>query len=286
MSNLREEFKGFLATNGLNQSTVARSLGVSASLVSMWLKGTYKGDKEAFDKKIRLFMDNFSKKDLIEAEEIVSTIDVRMINFTIDEAIVTKDMCLIYGEAGSGKTTAIKEYVKSHPEAILVEVIPGMSAKSLLKEIALKINVNGLMSIEELVTAISRELSRREAVLIIDETENLTTRTLELVRRIWDFSRVPTVFVGTYNVMRNFKGRNGELLQLYSRINGKWEMQGLTESDAKVFFGEFAGEIMHYTKHLRRALNIYKKAKRLANISGAELNSGFIKEASGMVILD
>ncbi len=206
--------------------------------------------------------------------------------FIIDEAIVAKEMCLIYGEAGSGKTTAIKEYIKQHPEAILIEVIPGMSTKSLLQTICEKLNISGVVTIEEMITAISKEFKRREAVLIIDEAENLTTRTLEILRRIWDFSRVPIAFVGTYNVVRNLKGRNGELLQLYSRINGRWEMRGLQENEWELFFGEFGSEIKKYTKHLRRAVNIYKRAKRLASLAGEELNAGHIQLASTFVILD
>lgn len=284
--SLQDEFKAFLQEKGLKQAQVARSLGVSASLISQWLKGNYNGDVEAFESKIKYFIQNFNKLNLSISEEIHKTNDMKMVFFTLDESIVSKEMSLIYGEAGSGKTTAIKEYIKRHPEAILIEVVPGMSTKSLLKAICEKANISGVSTNEEMIDAISREFSRREALLIVDEAENLTTRTLESIRRIWDFSRVPVCFVGTYNVVRNLKGRNGELLQLYSRINGKWEMQGLKEEEWELFFGGFADEIKKYTKHLRRAVSIYKKAKRLASLSDSELNAGFIEAASSMVILD
>jgi len=50
-------------------------------------------------------------------------------------------------------------------------------------------------------------------------------------------------------------------------------------------FGGFADNIKSITTHLRRAVNIYKKAIRFANASSEKLNAGHIKQASTMVIL-
>jgi len=283
---VQKEFKEFMQKHGLTQAMIARSLGVSSSQISQWLKGKYKGDVEALEMKLGNFINNYNKRGFKESEEVVATNNLSMVAFTIDEAVINKEMCLIYGEAGSGKTTAIKEYIKSRPEAVLIEVIPGMSVKSFLLRVCELIGVGGVNKAEEMVIAIAKELKRREAIIIIDEAENLTTKALESIRRIWDFSQVPIALVGTYAVIRNLKGRNGELLQLYSRISGKWEFKELSDDEWKLLFGEFANKIKSYTKHLRRAVNIYKKAKRLAEIKDDELNAGYIQMASSMVILD
>ena len=283
---MQKEFKEFMQRHGLTQAMIARSLGVSSSQISQWLKGKYKGDVEALEMKLGNFINNYNKRGFKESEEVVATNNLSMVAFTIDEAVINKEMCLIYGEAGSGKTTAIKEYIKSRPEAVLIEVIPGMSVKSFLLRVCELIGVGGVNKAEEMVIAIAKELKRREAIIIIDEAENLTTKALESIRRIWDFSQVPIALVGTYAVIRNLKGRNGELLQLYSRISGKWEFKELSDDEWKLLFGEFANKIKSYTKHLRRAVNIYKKAKRLAELENKELNAGYIQMASSMVILD
>ena len=275
-----------MSENGLNQAVIARSLGVSSSLISQWLKGSYKGDVATFETKLKSFMGNYSKRDLKEVESVVMTNDLRMTHFIIDEAIIGREMCLIYGEAGSGKTTAVKEYVKKHPEAVLIEVIPGMSLKSFLKKLCFELGVNGANSNEEMIYAISEELKRREALIIIDEAENLTTKALEAIRRVWDFSKTPIALVGTYSVIRNLKGRSGELLQLYTRISGKWEFRGLNDKEFEELFGDISKDIAKYTRHFRRAMNIYKKAIRLASMQNKNVNAGFVKAASEMVILD
>jgi DNA transposition AAA+ family ATPase len=284
---MQKEFKEFMQKHGLTQAMIARSLGVSSSQISQWLKGKYKGDVEALEMKLGNFINNYNKRGFKESEEIYETTDLRMAHFTIDEAIIGKEMCLLYGESGVGKTTAIKEYVKNRPEAVLIEVIPGMSVKSFLRRIAKAVGVNEVLNTEELLLEIVKEFKRREAVLIIDEAENLTTNALESIRRIWDFSQVPIALVGTYAVIPNLKGRRGELKQLFGRIIGRWEFKGpQSDEEWKMFFGEWAKEVKKYTKHLRRAVNMYKKAKRLAELENKELNAGYIQMASSMVILD
>lgn len=279
--------KEFLEKNGLTQAQVARSIGMSSGAISQYLKGEYKGNIENLEKKLSDFIKNYNFKDEKSSKsvEIVETKDLTVAKFIIDEAVIGNELAVIYGTAGCGKTTAIKEYVKTHPEAILIEAIPGMQLSSVLKAICEKASITTLKNSEEMIRAISKEFSRRETILIIDEAENLTTKTLEAIRRIWDFSAVPTVLVGTPALINNLKGRNGELLQLYSRVSGKYEFKGLSESDWINIFGEFSESIKEITTHLRRAMNIYKKAQRFAKADNAPMNLGHIKKASAMVIL-
>jgi len=284
--DLRKEFKTFLEVNDLKQAHVARSLGLSPAVISTWLKGEYRGDNESLERKISQFMANFNIKRVEVQEEIVKTRDLISAHFVMDEAVVGREMAVLYVNPGTGKSVAVKEWVKEHPEAILIEVIPGMRVKSLLQEIARKLGIDANAKAEELVVQIAKEFKRRDGVLVIDEAEHLSVNALENVRRIWDFSRVPVILVGTYGLIKNLKGNRGELLQLYSRIKGKWEFKELSEDDFKKLFKEFADVIKRYTTHLRRAKNLYEKAKRFASLRGEELNAGHIKAASSMIFLD
>lgn len=284
--DLRKEFKTFLEVNDLKQAHVARSLGLSPAVISTWLKGEYRGDNESLERKISQFMANFNIKRVEVQEEIVKTRDLVSAHFVMDEAVVGREMAVLYGNPGTGKSVAVKEWVKEHPEAILIEVIPGMRVKSLLQEIARKLGIDANAKAEELVVQISKEFKRRDGVLVIDEAEHLSVTALENIRRIWDFSRVPVILVGTYGLIKNLKGNRGELLQLYSRIKGKWEFKELSEDDFKKLFGDLANVIKRYTTHLRRAKSLYEKAKRFASLRGEEVNAGHIKAASSMIFLD
>lgn len=282
---MKNTIKEFITTNGITQSMLARSIGVSAAQISTYLKGEYKGDVAGLESKLKDFMNNYKVRDEEDEIKIVTTKDMQMVHFTISEAIIGRDLAVVYGEAGCGKTTAIKEFVRSNPTAVLVEAIPGMSITSVLTDICAEIGITSSKNSEAMIRAIAKEFKRREAVLIIDEAENLTTKTLEAIRRIWDFSQVPTVLVGTHALINNLKGRNGELLQLYSRISGVWKFRGLIEEDMKALFGDMWEHIAKITTHLRRASNIYKKALRFAKLKDEKINASHISQASSMMIL-
>jgi len=286
--NLRDEFKSFLEVNGLKQAQVARSLGVSAAMLSAWVNNSYKGDVVSLENKVKDFMRNYSIKSDVSKEEdqVVMLSNMAKAHFVMDEAVIMNEMAVIYGKAGSGKSTAVKEWVKKHPEAILIEVVPGMSVVRFLKLVALKLGIDGVSKTDELVLECAKEFKRRDSVLVVDEAEHLTVNALEAIRRIYDFSRVPIVLVGTHGLIRNLKGSRGELLQLYSRISGKWEFRELSDDDFKKLFKEHSDRIKKYTTHLRRAVNLYKKAKRFASIAKEPVSAKYIDVASSMIFLD
>ena len=64
-----------------------------------------------------------------------------MANFIINEAINEREIALIYGVAGTGKTTILKEFAKKYSNSILIEVMPHISPRVLLEDLceALKI---------------------------------------------------------------------------------------------------------------------------------------------------
>ena len=218
---------------------------------------------------------------------ITQTADLTMVDCTCSEIVINQEMGVIYGKAGTGKTVAIKDWASKHPEAVLVETLPMMSAKELLLTILEALGQrNAQGSTVKLIKDIAKLFKKSERVLLIDEAENLTTKSLEAIRRIHDFSQVPVVLIGTYALIQNLKGRNGELLQLYSRINNKWEMRGLSDDDRHTLFGELGTHIKRYTDDIRRSVSIFKKAQRLGQLANETLNAQHVLMATQTVILD
>lgn len=284
---MTQKVQDFLKENGLTQANLARSIGASSAAISTFLKGKYKGDVKSLEKKLSNFMKNYNPKTSEkERFEIVHTSNMQLSHFIINEAIVSQKMMAIYGEAGSGKTTMIKEFIKDRPDAIVIEAVPGMRTKKVLNEICLAVGVQPESDITSMIRAIARKLTQRDAVLIIDEAENLITSTLEAIRRIWDFSSVPTVLVGTYALLSNLKGRNGELLQLNSRITRKVEFSEMSIEEWTALFGDVAKDITKITTNLRVASNLFETAKRFADLNGQSINTGHIKAVLPTVMID
>lgn len=273
----------------LSGASVARSIGLSTGTVSLVRTGKTEQVSDENLKKIEDFIKNYALKNEsgIATGTTHTTRDLTMAHFLVDEVIVAECMGCILGKAGSGKTTAMKAYVESHPEAIFIEITPCITVKELLGEILAGLGLRDITgSNNQLMKIIITHFKRSERVLIIDEAENLTTKSLETIRRIYDFSAVPTVLVGTFALLNNLKGRGGDLLQLYSRINEKYEMNGFGDEDRNALFGEMGQYIRKFTYDIRRSCAIYRKALRLSRLSNQELSPKHIQMASNSVILD
>jgi len=282
------KLQDFMNTTGLSGASIARTLGVSTGTVSLIKNGKIDSISQDNLKKFDDYIENYQVKDEeVIGSVIVQTSDLKMVQFICDETVIAREMGVIYGKAGMGKTYAIKHFVSTHPETILIEVKPMMSIKSLLTKILDQQGFkNTLGNIEELFDLVVENFKRSERVLIIDEAESLTTRSLETIRRINDFSQTPVILVGTYALLMNLKGRQGELLQLYSRISNKWEMKGLDATDRKSLFGEMGEQIKRFTTDIRRSTSIFKKAKRFSQLANEALEIKHIKMATQSVILD
>ncbi|WP_334095585.1 AAA family ATPase [Helicobacter typhlonius] len=287
LNQVREELEVFLDMQNVSQAALARALGISAASISTFRKSEYKGNNEELGRKIKLYLDDYANKNKANAKkekvQVYESYDKQMADFVINEAIADKEIAIITGVAGSGKSTIAKEYALTHPNAILIEATLHTSARVLLDELSERLHLTGGRNLHEKVLLIAKELKRRDVVILIDEAEHLSVRALEDLRRIWDFSGVPLVLFGTEILLKNLMGKNGELRQLYSRIGGKWNMKGLAREECERLFAQ---GIYPYTKgNFRSSSKLYRRACRLAQLHNVQLDKDIIAQACAMIIL-
>lgn len=285
LNQVREELEIFLNVQNVSQAALSRALGISSASISTFRKGEYKGNNEELARKIKLYLDNYAKKSSKDIKEVAifESKDKQMADFVINEAVRDKEIAIIVGCAGSGKSTIAKDYASCHPNAILIEATLHSTARVILDELCERLHISGGRNLHEKVILIAKELKRRDVVILIDEAEHLSVRALEDLRRIWDFSSVPLILFGTEILLKNLMGKNGELRQLYSRIGGKWNMKGLSQEECETLFTQ---GIHAYTKgNFRSSGKLYKRACRLAELHNVKLDKDIIAQAVSMIIL-
>ncbi|WP_163499821.1 AAA family ATPase [Helicobacter suis] len=287
---LGEELEAFIREYQLSQAQVARSIGRSPALLNKYIKGTYEArDVQALEKSIKDFMRSYkesaTERKQLKNLEIKALSNLNNAHFVIDQAVVCKESCLLYGLAGSGKSESLKAYANKTPQAILFESVPGLSNTDFLNGLSVLIGAVSASSVPKLILNISKRLAERESVILIDEAEHLKTASLEALRRIVDFTKVPMILTGTPQLLTNLKGKKGELLQLYSRISLKYEFHTPSAHDFTLLFGDYAELISSFTHNLRRACKIWKMSNRFAQIDGRSLEES-IRLVVSMSILD
>lgn len=296
---LQQKLVEFKAKSGMNQTMLARGIGVSSASISMYLNDTYAakgGNYETIEPKIEAFLEVQESK--AQREELVlgfvSTKTTRRISEVMRDAHEAGDTVVIYGQAGLGKTQAVKNYCQKNPAAILIEANPSFTALVLMRKLAAAAKVSTIGSLNDLFEAVSDRLRDSGRLIVVDEAENLPLRALEIIRRLHDDTGCGLVLSGMPRLVANLRGKHGELVQLYSRVSvalnlGDSMPDEELEEIARAAMPEADDEtiaelVKHSNGNTRRMSKLMSGAVRTANKNGIKMQSGIIKKYSTLII--
>nr|DAK54190.1 MAG TPA: putative ATPase [Caudoviricetes sp.] len=296
---LQQKLVEFKAKSGMNQTMLARGIGVSSASISMYLNDTYaaKGGKyETIEPKIEAFLEVQESK--AQREELVlgfvSTKTTRRISEVMRDAHEAGDTVVIYGQAGLGKTQAVKNYCEKNPAAILIEANPSFTALVLMRKLAAAAKVSTVGSLNDLFESVSDRLRDSGRLIVVDEAENLPLRALEIIRRLHDDTGCGLVLSGMPRLVANLRGKHGELVQLYSRVSvalnlGDSMPDEELEEIARAAMPEaddatIAELVKQSNGNTRRMSKLTRGAVRTANKNGIKMQSGIVKKYSTLII--
>ncbi|SUA94167.1 phage transposase [Neisseria mucosa] len=197
------------------------------------------------------------------------------------------DTVVIYGQAGLGKTQAVKNYCEKNPAAILIEANPSFTALVLMRKLAAAAKVSTVGSLNDLFESVSDRLRDSGRLIVVDEAENLPLRALEIIRRLHDDTGCGLVLSGMPRLVANLRGKHGELVQLYSRVSvalnlGDSMPDEELEEIARAAMPEaddatIAELVKQSNGNTRRMSKLMRGAVRTANKNGIKMQSGIIK---------
>lgn len=295
---LQQKLAEFKAKSGMNQTQLARGIGTSPASISMYLNGTYAdkgGNYETIEPKIEAFLEMQDSK--AQREELVlgfvSTKTTRRIAEVMRDAHEAGDIAVIYGQAGLGKTLAVKNYCKKSG-AILIEANPSFSALVLMKKLAASVKLPTSGTLNDLFEETAYRLSGSERLIVVDEAENLPLRALEIIRRLHDETGCGLVLSGMPRLVANLRGKHGELVQLHSRVAGVLNLgdtmpDAELEQIARATLPEADDEtieelVKHSNGNTRRMSKLMRGAVRVANKNGIKVHAGIVKKYSSLII--
>ena len=282
-----------------SQSAVARALGVSKATLNLYLQNKYAGDVAALDAKVRAFLDLAQKR----ADTAVLTMDFvetntakQMLSF-LGLAHVLQQLGIIYGGAGLGKTTCLKEYQRRNPASLLIEPDTGFTARVLLQEICRALGCDTHGNVHDLTERIVDVLRGSGRLLMIDEAELLPLRALESIRRIHDKSGCAVMLVGMPKLLLNLKGPNAQFKQLFSRVSVRLDVgNDLSETDLKQMASETLGvradavlkclidTAQGGARKLTKLMTLLKYLMQVNGIDADDLDKAFIDRANAYLI--
>lgn len=249
---------------GINQTTLARASGVSREHINRICNGV---SAETDDQAARILrvMAEWGYADQDEAQEAdreqptAQPMPVHKAARTIqlyeteafrgalgwcDSIRQRREIGVMVGRPGVGKTTTLQEYANRTPGAHLITCWRVMRMGDLLHEMADAIDVtirgNLYQRTMQLMTAIREQ---PETMFLIDEAPQMKkwdVDKFEQLRQIWDDTRVPIVLAGTHKldeILRRWNGKD-EVTQLSSRMS-PFEYRGINEKEIRAILREY-----------------------------------------------
>lgn len=265
-------------TSGISQNKAAAAVGVSATMLSQYRSGKYTGDIIMLEAKLREFFDNNeAAKSVYRAVTYAETSVSMGVYKTIRICHLKGGLAVEAGDAGIGKTMAAKKYTEDYPNsAVYIAINPcnsGVTAflKALAK--ALHIDVSGRK--DDMWERINNTLIGSKKVLIIDESQHLSIKTIETVRSFTDCNKdLGVVMIGNLNSLCN-NGKPG-----YAQIRNRTKLtstrhtSNITKADVRLLFPDAEGKAIDFLHKItqteqgvRGAVNLYNNAADNENIS-------------------
>lgn len=287
-----EILKAHIASTGMSQKQVGAQIGKSAAVVNQYLKGTYKGDVEGVDKAVAELAQRQQSKTTDVSSDFIET---PMASRTMQSCMFAHAMCdmqLIVGDAGLGKTMALKEYAARHSNVIMLEVDPTFSSKVLLAEISNALGLTVGRNNNAMMTAVIEKLKGSDRLLIVDEAELLTLNSLEILRRIHDKAEIGIVLAGMPRLRANLRGARGQYKQIYSRIGMVHDLKMRLPKDDIAMFCESAlgtsefNEVLNKVSqgNARRLNKLLRGINRLSVLNKAPVDKDMIDQFADRLI--
>ncbi len=288
---LLEKVEVLKKEKNLSQNGVAEEIGVSGTALSQIKSGTYRANPQKFFDTLAAYFKVKDKAKLTYSEvEYADTSISSQIYDIISVCQVKGGLAVVAGDAGIGKTKAAQKFVEDNPSnSFLITINPCLTnVKSLLQKIADKIGAAQERSVNELWDSIARKLSDG-TVLIFDESQHLTVKTIEVLRSFSDYfndkdQTLGICFIGNIETVARIGGKKAEFAQIANRTKQKrtYKNTDIQRDDIKKLFPilveenkeaeiDYLLQVVRSPQALRGTINLFLNAYDNENYTYAGL---------------
>ena len=197
----------FMEKSGKTQIQISRETGLSGAVISQFISGTYEGDNDKIADSLEKYL-VIATERLESADNTVFYPDLRNTKtslFAVKYAHKNCDVVLLSGDAGAGKTTALRYYTQNNTGVIFITASTCISSPTaILKEIASAIGKKATGNKSQIEKTLISALSNSNRLIIIDEADQLTFNAIQAVRNLNDKANVGILLSGNnriYNQM-------------------------------------------------------------------------------------
>lgn len=219
----RKALFNFMKESRKTQKQISKETGLSTSVISQFLNETYSGDNEQIAETISRYL-TIGKERLNTVQKSCfypGLYNTQEVLFACNYAHRKNDVVLVSGDAGAGKTTALRYYAQNNTGVIFVTANAcAVTAAAILSLICREIGLQSTNRRAVLMNGLVEHLAGTNRLIIIDEADHLSLDALQAVRNLNDQAGCGIVFAGNDKIYRQmFSPRRGyEFDQVRTRI--------------------------------------------------------------------
>lgn len=215
---------------------ISTAAHVNRSTLSTTLQGKYTSSPSKWLRKVTDTIATIESRATVHDTPFIPSSVTRLVQTGCNRARKYRAFSVITADVGTGKTRALKEYVATHSNTVMVESDPLMSPAVFIDDVATGLMINpgkGYQSKEKKFRLILDAIKSRDVLLIIDEAETVNPNTLHYVRRLRDKGDIGVVLAGTPKLDLLISPKGGQFDQIRSRVQF-WPkpVRGITREDA------------------------------------------------------
>lgn len=220
---LRERLLELRKLPQFSNNSIAKSLGVSSSIVSQYLNEEgciYPGDIASLERKITDFLENNARRRASGVDTIASG-NTDQMRQALEFIRKTNDCGIILDESGNGKSRAAELYAKNNPTAIYFRTFTwnraARDAESFMFDVAGK---NGYDNRTKRAIHAVNKLQGSDRLVIVDDAHFLHHTALLWWVHFHEATQMPIVFSGTFKLLDSIESDP----QIFSRVGLRYEI--------------------------------------------------------------
>lgn len=229
--------------NSLGVTEVAKLTGYSKATVSKLCTGTYpNGHKPRADILSKLKDAGYSVPEesmnvKIDAGVFVQTENVSRIFWLLESlrdtgADLTSSIGVVTGQAGRGKTFAVKRFTALNENVYYIFFVDGFSVVDVLREMAYEASGTRPFTFRGCLDVIDEATRHNRTTFILDEADKMPKRYFDLIRSINERCAAPIVLVGEENLNQVLQSER----RLRSRVRDVVSCQAISIADVSSYY--------------------------------------------------
>lgn len=294
----------YLSSRGVSITALAEAIGVSRSMLSLYLNGKYTSDPTDLEAKLTEYLrtngfikENVEEKQAHRAPMFYKSTDALSVLGVCQSCQEYGALGVAVGKSGLGKTFSLRQFARVG-RVCYIECDDSMSSKDLIEALEKAIGIpSGIVTIWKRTENLKDFFNVNKGyLLIIDEADKLisknTQKKIEILRAIFDQSKVGMVLAGEPALEAKLKSY---LPRLANRVDFYVNLRGLSRKEVTEYLQPYNFSPEALEEMYRRAANAQTGCFRLLDRTvknilrlvkpGEEITLDNIAEASNMMML-